>query len=254
MAGVVHADFVGGWQEGLTYFSLDALRMLFPTLCESLALRYDADDCNRMWDSTWPERDRGWSVYDGRLWSGTDEEWLLMHIEVLHQPDADFVRRLHRRYIRLCGENRERVLVLAIINDDDAKGSILSYESHNGDFGAILHFPVANLARWDEAQLAATDNPFALVIQADAAARATSDSPTERITRKIALLHTLFQRDLDFRSTYFMFRSIHNFLPLLSYEEITVWEAVRHYKAVRMSGIFSVIEHWIETGLPLRTP
>jgi len=138
---------------------------------------------------------RRWADHLAQVWLGDGSAaWVLIHIEVQGQVDAEFPRRMYTYNYRLFDRYNRRVASLAVLADDDP-GWRPSEFSH-ALFGcrASLTFPSVKLldyaARWDE--LAASRNPFAVVVMAHLKALATRRDAPERLRWKLNLIRSLY--------------------------------------------------------------
>jgi hypothetical protein len=114
-----------------------------------------------------------------RLRSG-EITWLVLHVEVQGQPQEDFAARMFTYYallhLRLWRQRKQRddetqvplILGLALLTDDQPAWRPGPYEARGFDRGLRYDYWTVKLLDWQgqEADLAASDNPFALVVQA----------------------------------------------------------------------------------------
>ena len=111
-----------------------------------------------------------------RLQSG-DLAWLVLHVEVQGQPESDFADRMFSYYallhLRLRRQRAEReelplILGLALLTDSNVDWRPGGYEARAFGQGVRYDYWAVKLLDWRgrTAELAASANPFAVVVQA----------------------------------------------------------------------------------------
>lgn len=125
-----------------------------------------------------------------------DAEWVYIHLEVQGSAQESFAERMFVYNYRLFDRYRVPVASLAVLADEHAnwRPTAFAYEVFGCHMG--IRFPIAKLADWtgNDARLADSRNPFALVTQAHLATRATRRDPSARYSAKWALVKCLYKR------------------------------------------------------------
>ncbi len=169
----------------------------------------------------------------GRRWAdvlarvtGRDgvEDWVLVHVEVQGENQADFGQRMFVYNYRLYDRYARPVVSLAVLGEP--------YPEDCGEFGYERwgcrmgsRFPVVSLAayraRW--AELDASPNPFAVVTQAHLQAQETAGSDQARYQAKLALARSLYRRGYRRSDILELFRFIDWVLALPEDLERQLW-------------------------------
>ena len=142
-------------------------------------------------------------TYDGL------ETWVLIHVEVQGEPEADFAARMYTYHYRLLDRYGVDVVSLAVLAD--ASPSFRPQRFQRGRWGCEVdfRFPVAKLldldARW--AELESSDNVFALVVMAQLKAKLLDDGH-ELKRWKAHLTRLMYQRGYAKQQIIELFRLI----------------------------------------------
>ena len=124
------------------------------------------------------------------------ETWVLVHVEIQGQIDADFARRMYVYNYRLFDRYDRRIASLAVLTDDQVQWRPSSFGYELWGCRAGLEFPVVKLLDYmqDSATLETNPNPFALVVLAHLETHATRRKAKERLQGKLALVRMLYER------------------------------------------------------------
>jgi hypothetical protein len=135
-------------------------------------------------------------------------EWVLVHIEVQGQQDAEFPRRMFVYAYRLYDRYARDVASLAVLADTAPEWRPSSFEVGRWGSRLGLTFPTVKLLDLAprQAELEADANPFAIVVLAHLAAQATRDDPRARYDRKLALTRRLYERGLSRQQVIDLYR------------------------------------------------
>ncbi|MCC2672678.1 MAG: transposase, partial [Armatimonadetes bacterium] len=125
------------------------------------------------------------------------EAWVLVHVEVQAQRDTGFTKRVYRYHGRLTDRWDRPVVTLAVLADADASWRPDRFHYELWDCEVLLRFPVVKLLDLDEAELAESRNPLAVVIRAHRRAQATRRSPNRRLRAKMELVRELYQSGMS---------------------------------------------------------
>jgi len=138
------------------------------------------------------------------------EEWVLIHIEVQHNTDEGFPRRMFVYYYRLLDRYQRKVASVAVLGDDDAKWRPGCYNDELWECRLAFQFPVVKLLDWSSNvnKLEADANPFAVVVLADLKARETRKDPLTRKEWKFRIVRGLYERGMGRNEIQQLFRFI----------------------------------------------
>ncbi len=137
-------------------------------------------------------------------------EWVVIHLEIQCQQQAEFAERMFLYHARLYERHRQPIASLALLADDRADWRPESFGHDIFGCQLSLRFPVAKLLDWsgNEARLADSRNPFAILTLAHLATRATRSDPAAREREKIRLVRELYRSGLDRQRIVDLFRVI----------------------------------------------
>jgi len=248
-------DFDGAWKEALDRYLAAALALLFPTVHAAVdwsrpPLARDGELQQVVRDAAVPRTHvdklvQVW-LHDG------GEVWLLLHIEVQSQVQAEFPARMFQYHSRLKDRFGCEVVSLAILGDESARWRPTEYR--NAVLGCVetLRYPTAKLHdfRAQRAELAMSDNPFTLVVEAHLAAQDTRGDGAGRRAVKVGLLRRLYARGYGREDILEIFRLIDWLLALpTEQEEQFVQDVVEIETEGQMAYVTSVERVGHQRGL-----
>lgn len=189
------------WKDMLENYLQDFIAFFRPDI-------YDKIDWSKSWESleqelreagrglTTGERGEAGRRYVDKLFKihliDGGERFILIHIEVQMSKDGQLSERLFVYYIRLYSTHRRPIWTLAILGDNDPGWRPKAHHERLWDCGVTFDFPTGKLSDYNWNDLEADENPFAVVVQAHLATRATRDAPPERFRFKVELLRRLY--------------------------------------------------------------
>ena len=113
------------------------------------------------------------------------ENWLLIHIEIQNQKEAAFSERVYIYSTQLFDKFRRSVASFAVLGDTDRHWRPQFF--HQSALGSQhdFSFQIAKLLDYQQqTDLATSDNPFAIVVQAHLTAQATKGKASQQRRRK----------------------------------------------------------------------
>jgi hypothetical protein len=141
-----------------------------------------------------------------------DEQWIAAHIEIQNQKEAEFGERVFVYYARLRDKFKREVASFAVLGDTDVNWRPNSFTRETLGFNVQASFPIVKLVDYKKRkeELAASDNPFAVVVQAHLAAQATKgkESQQRRRKQKFDLITMMYQRGYSRQEVIDLFRFI----------------------------------------------
>ena len=149
------------------------------------------------------------------------EAWILVHVEIQTQPDAQLAERMLLYQERLDLRHRRPVISLAVLGDDDPRYRPWIYQRRLGGCWLEFGFPTCKLLDFSEEQLNRPGDPIAWVIRAHLIALRSKRNTLSRYRRKLELLRHLAEDTIDRETLYQLLRLTDWFLPLSEPEEIT---------------------------------
>jgi hypothetical protein len=179
------------------------------------------------------------------------EEWILIHVEVQSQEEAEFPRRMFTYNTRIFELYNRTVVSLAVLGDD--RPGWRPNQFHYGRWGCEvgIRFPAVKLLDYaaDVPALERNPNPFAAVVLAHLKTRESRQDPDARCAWKIRLIRSLYERGLSKQDVGALFRIIDwmMYLPETQYQRF--WQEVHEYeKEKQVPYITSVERHGMERG------
>jgi hypothetical protein len=187
-----------------------------------------------------------------KVWrrDGTDV-WVLIHIEVQGQPEQDFAQRMFVYYYRIFDRYERPIMSVAILGDEQADWRPARFGQELWGCTLELRYPVVKLLDWRDRddELAASGNPFAVVVRAYLAAQATYGALEARSRAKLGLIRRLYERGYERAQILELFRLIDWLLALPQAQEEALWqEIVQIEEERRMPYITSVERIGLEKG------
>lgn len=92
------------------------------------------------------------------------ETWMLLHLEVQGRNEKEFAERMHRYYYRLLDRHGRDVAALAILTGRDGKKVTGKYERRTFWSRVLYEYKTLCITDYTDEELAASDNPFAVVM------------------------------------------------------------------------------------------
>ncbi len=187
-------EYDSPWKMILDTHLEDALRLYFPDIAEAVdwdkPVRSLEQELQRIAVESEVEKKHVDKLIEVSLLDG-EAVWLLIHIEVQRQPETDFAQRMFVYHYRIYERYGRHPISTAILTDGSRSWRPSQYR--HAQFGSelTLDFRVAKLLDYDEAILAASTNPFALVTLAQIWETQAGKSSPARYDAKLGLLRLL---------------------------------------------------------------
>ncbi|MBK9050934.1 MAG: cytosolic protein [Chloroflexi bacterium] len=186
---------------------------------------------------------------------GGVEVWVLIHIEIQGQAEAEFPERMFIYHYRIYDRYRVPVASLALLTDDQASWRPQQYQHELFGCRATLDFPSVKLLDYREHWDALTSHasPFALVVMAHLQMQATRRNDMDRYGAKLRLIRLAYQKGYERKAILELLRFIDWVLALpedleqqlqvevsqleeetMSY--VTSWERMGEKKGIRLTA------------------
>ena len=178
-------EYDSPWKEILDNYFEDFLQLCFPELHQAIDWATPPKTLDKEFQQIAQTSETGPRCVDKlvevRLLSG-EVEWLLVHLEVQSQSDAEFARRMFVYYYRIIDKFDQPVVSLAVLGDDSPAWNPQNFQQ--SAFGCEIQFKFPSIKLLDYldrvAELEASENPFATVILAHLMTRQTAHDPIDR--------------------------------------------------------------------------
>lgn len=165
------ADYDSPWKDALDRYFEPFMALFFPDAHAQIDWSRGYEALDKELHQVVREAELGRRVVDKlfRVWrTSGDEEWVLIHIEVQAEQEAEFERRMFVYHYRLFDRYNRAVVSLAVLADDKPgwRPARFGYELWN--CGVAFWFPSVKLLDWatDDAALERSPNPIAAVVLA----------------------------------------------------------------------------------------
>jgi hypothetical protein len=138
------------------------------------------------------------------------DAWVLIHIEVQSQPEAEFARRMFTYYYRLLDRFDRPVVSLAILGDERPTRRPEGYGADLWGYGVQFTFRAVKLLdyRADLSRLEAERNPFATIVLAHLLTQETREDPDARLRQKLGVLRRLYAHGYNREQIVGLFRVV----------------------------------------------
>ena len=191
------SDFDGAWKYALEQFFAPFLELFFPRAYAAIDWTQPVTFRETELQQIAPEDQAGQQRVDKlvrvRRRDGSPA-WVLVHVEIQSQHDANFAERMFRYHARLFDRDRIPVVSLAVLGDEAPgwRPDRFGYDLWGCELS--LRFPMVKLLDLDPAMLAATPNPFAVLTLLHRDAQETRGQPDERLQRKVVRYRALLRQ------------------------------------------------------------
>ncbi len=207
------ADYDSPWKEALDRYFEAFLALLFPKVHAQIDWTRGYESLDKEFQQVVREAEVGRRYVDKlvKVWTKAGVEcWVLVHVEVQTERDADFPLRMYVYNYRVFDRYNRPVASLAVLADDDPNWRPDEYRRSLFDCEASLRFQHVKLLDFaaHEAVLEASTNPFATVVLAHLKARETRGDPVGRHGWKLRLVRGLYERGFSAQDVRELFRLI----------------------------------------------
>lgn len=182
------SDFDGAWKEALERFFEPFVAFFFPQVHAGVDWTRPVvfhDTTLRQVASEDPQGKQHVDKLVQVVRGDGQPAWVLVHIEIQSQHDADFPARMFRYHARIYDRDRRQVVSLAVLGDEDAawRPDRFGYDLWGCDLA--FRFPVVKLLDLDRAALETSTSIFAALTLIHRDAQETRGNPQARMQRKL---------------------------------------------------------------------
>ncbi|HMV49616.1 MAG TPA: DUF4351 domain-containing protein [Blastocatellia bacterium] len=204
-------DYDSPWKDVLDLFFEAAMEFFFPSAYAQIDWSRGYEFLDKELQKITADAAVGRRVVDKlvKVWLKNGQEmWVLLHIEVQGQPEADFTWRVLVYHFRILDRFAAPVATFVILTDEDGGWRPNEYSRELLGTELRLKFSAAKLLdyadRWEELEQSA--NPFAVVVQAHLTALRTRHDPQDRLQSKWQLTRRLYERGFSKQQIIGLFR------------------------------------------------
>lgn len=208
-------EYDSPWKEVVEIFFEDMMALLFPALHAKIDWSYVYESLEQELREVIRGAKAGLRSIDKLIkvrTQGGEAHYVFVHIEVQVTRDEEFSMRMYIYHYRLFDLHPKAVTHLAILADDEPGWRPDRFEHELMGAEVSFRYPTVKLLdyndRWDELEVLALENPFAVVVMAHLKARATRKDNSSRLTWKKELVRGLYERGYGERNIRELFRFI----------------------------------------------
>ena len=240
-------DYDSPWKEAVEAFLPDCLALFFPRAFEAIDWTREPAFLDKELQQVQREAEQGRRVVDKLVrvyrYDGTDA-WVLIHIEIQSQPEADFAKRMFTYHYRLIDRYDRPIVGLAILGDEQSDWRPLDYQTDLWGYGIRFTFRAVKLLdyRPELARLEASQNPFAIVVLAHLKAQETRRDPRARLRAKLAVMRRLYARGYNREHILGPFRFIDWVMRLPEDLERAFWSDWQEYEEEKQMRYVTSVE------------
>ena len=212
------ADMDGGWKQMIEDYLEEFFRFFFPDVHASINFQAGHKFLDKELAKVLVDTETGDRRADKLIqvqWMDGTVEWILLHVEVQAQRDADFARRMYVYNYRIWDRYQKPVISLALLVD--ASATFRPNRFHQGKGGCQLEFrfPVVKLLDYKtEEELAADPSPFALASLIQLRKIQAGRDVQQRYRFKLAFIRELYSRGYERDDILKLFRFMDYILRL----------------------------------------
>ena len=250
----VTTDYDNAWKQTLKVFFPDFMAFFFPAAHDDIewARGYKFLDKELQQAARDAELGRRYADVLVQVWrQGGEEAWVLVHVEVQGQPQAEFAERMYVYNYRLYDYHRRHVASLAVLADEQASWRPSEFGYELWGCRVALAFPSVKLLDYRQqwSSLEESPNPFATVVMAHLKAQETRHDTAERQTWKLWLIRRLYQLGYDRQKIIGLYGFIDWVLQLAEPEASAFWHELREIEEEKgMPYVTSVERIGIQQG------
>ncbi|WP_195763622.1 DUF4351 domain-containing protein [Duganella guangzhouensis] len=177
--------------------------------------------------------------------------WVLVHVEIQAQRDPELPRRILDYNYTIFYEYKQPVSSMVVLGDDDPDWRPNSF--YNELFGTKMgiEFSTTKLADYAERteELAASDNPFALVTLAHLRTQQARHNPDQLLAAKWQLTKLLFQHGWNKERIIVLFKVINWMMALPEPQLQRYWQQVGQLEKEETMELIPLEQMWLDQGL-----
>ncbi len=247
-------DYDSPWKEALDNYFQPFMQLCFSELAEQIDWSVEPKMLDKELMQIASQSELGARTVDKlvevKLLSG-DVGWLLVHLEVQSQRDAEFTRRMFTYFYRIRDKYNKQVVSLAVLGDGEPNWRPDHYREAAFGCRFEFQFPVVKLLDFADNfhSLEQSTNPFALVILAHLKTMQTAADPADRCRWKLRLLRPLYERGLTANEVRKLFRVLDWMMQLPTDIELEFRQQLEQYEQEKQMPYITSIERMaIEKG------
>jgi len=206
-------EYDNPWKEAISIYFQPFIELLFPDVNAIVDWTLDYEFLDTVLQQVTRDDEIGERTADKlvKVWlkDGT-ETWILIHVEVQSQYQANFAERMYIYNSRIFGVYQQKVLSLAVLADDSPTWYPTQFEYNIGGCQVLLKFVVTKLLDYQQQwnALEQSLNPFSAIIMAHLKTQGTRQKPEDRLQWKLRIIKGLYQQGYSREDIRELFRLI----------------------------------------------
>ncbi len=259
-------EFDSPWKDILELYFEDFIRFFLPVAHPEINWNRPPEFLDKELQQVVRDAELGRRLADKlvKVWHNNGEEtWVLIHVEVQSQDEADFAERMFVYHYRIFDKYRHKVVSLAVLGDEGRNWKPEQFGYQLWETKIDFNFKVVKLLeyvdRW--AELETSRNPFAIVVVAHLKAQETRLDRPERKRWKLALVRRLYEQNYSRIEVINLFHFIDWVMSLPQELEQEFWQSVQELEEERSMPYITSVQRigrqegllkGIEMGLKLK--
>ncbi len=249
------------WKGIIEDFVEDFLLFLFSDLADDIDFKKGIEFLDQELVQLFPESEQNNRTIDKLikvyLLDGT-EEWILIHVEVQGYQDKYFGERMFTYYYRILDRYQKRITSLAIFTDKNKHYKPNSYRTVYRGTRLTYEFRTYKVLEQSKEALAASSNPFAIVVLAtlEAIEKGNLDDAGVMLI-KSSLIRLLLERNYEKKTILGLFDFINHYIrfensgnnPIFAEHFFSIYQPNQKNMGVVDILIADALEQGIERGL-----
>ena len=194
-----HADYDSPWKAMIERFFQEFMTFFFPAIAADIDWQADYEFLDKELQQVVREAEVGRRVVDKLVkvarQHALPDLWIFIHIEIQGAYEDAFEKRMYVYNYRLFDRYDHPICSVAVLTDERQGWKPTRFQYDEYGCQVSLTFPVIKLIEYraSEAELAASANPFALIVFAYLKTLETKKEPEQRLEWKIRLFRQLYK-------------------------------------------------------------
>lgn len=249
------SDYDSPWKEALDLYFRAFLALFFPPAHSDIdwSRPYELLDKELQGVTRDAELGRRYADMLVKVWlRDGSESWLLVHVEIQGRYEADFGKRIYVYNHRVFDRYDREVVSLVVLADDDPRWRPRGFHTARWGCKVGIDFEPVKLRDYAgrEAELEASDNPFAKMLLAHLKTMETRGNAPDRQVWKVRLIRNLYECGLSATDVRELFRLIDWMMDLPPALDGLFWEeAEKAAKEKHMPFIDIAERKYTEKGI-----
>lgn len=244
-----HDDFDSPWKHIVEVYFAEFMDFFFPTAYADIDWSQPVEFLDKELQQAVRDAEFGRRHVDklAKVWrkSGA-EQWVLAHLEVQGQYEADFDERMYTYNYRLFDRYKRLVASFAVLSDDNPAWKPGNFAYELWGCTVSFQFPVAKLTDYADhwVALEASTNPFATVVMAHLKTQATHHDVEQRRFWKFYLIRHLYEQGYRRQAILNLFHFIDWIMRLPADLEQELWHDLQQLEIEKKMQYITNIERF----------